>query len=106
MVNNTGVKTNFSSKRDAINGLAAAFGADVKNDRLTMAQKYDESTGTYYCHGKMYSKLIIEQSKQYMYSQAQKYAQMGAEYKDLSMAYDLSYEALCIITETAVTKKQ
>ena len=102
----SGVKNNFSSRADAIQSLAAAFGAAPETGSINIEQHYDKATGTYYCHGKMYSKLFIEETKAYLMRQKTKFGQMGPEHKGMAMAYDLSYEAVCALSEDDVTRLQ
>lgn len=98
-----GIQQNFSSRKDAINSLAEAFGAE-RSKNLGFEQKYDAATGTYYCHGKMYSRTLIEETKGYMYSESQKYSSRGAEWRDMALAYDLAYEAICRLTDADVNE--
>ena len=98
------IKQNFTSREETILKLASAYGNDPIGDRVNMVQKYDSSTGTYYSQGKVYSRVVIEEAKSYMHKQAQKYANMGAEYRDLSLAYDLAYEAITRLTADSLSK--
>ncbi len=90
-----GVKKNFDSKEDIINALAATAGASPENLKKFSESKWDEATGTYYCNGKMFSKMSIFRAKNYFADQSMKYAKMGtSEAKELARIYDLAYEAI------------
>ena len=91
----SGIKKNFDSKADVIQALAATAGASPDKLRKYAESKWDEATGTYYCNGKMFSKLSIFRSKNYFADQAAKYSAIGTQdAKELAQMYDLAYEAI------------
>ena len=90
-----GIKKNFDSKEDLIHALAATAGAQPDDLKKYAESKWDESTGTYYCNGKMFSKMSIFRAKNYFAEQAMKYSNIGtSDAKELAQIYDLAYEAI------------
>jgi hypothetical protein len=93
-----GIKKNFDSKEDLIHALAATAGAQPDDLKKYAESKWDESTGTYYCNGKMFSKMSIFRAKSYFADQTVKYNKIGtAEAKEMARCYDLAYEAICAL---------
>ena len=90
-----GIKKSFENREDIIQALAATEGATEENLRKFSESKWDSGTGTYYSHGKMFSKMSIFRAKNYFADQAAKYNKIGtAEAKEMAQMYDLAYEAI------------
>ncbi|MBQ9443650.1 MAG: hypothetical protein IJU43_05060 [Lachnospiraceae bacterium] len=89
------IKKNFDSRADIINALAASEGAPEGDLKKIMESKWDSGTGTYYSHGKMFSKMSIFRAKNYFADQAAKYNKIGtSEAKEMAQIFDLAYEAI------------
>lgn len=95
------VRKNFNSREDIIQALAATAGATENDLKKFSESKWDAGTGTYYSHGKMFSKLSIFRAKNYFADQAAKYNKMGSsEAKEMAQMFDLAYEAIDAIERT------
>lgn len=89
------VRKNFNSREDIIQALAVSHGANEQDLKKFSESKWDSGTGTYYSHGKMFSKMSIFRAKNYFADQAAKYNKMGtAEAKEMAQMFDLAYEAI------------
>lgn len=90
-----GIKKSFENRADLIHALAATEGATEENLRKFSESKWDSGTGTYYSHGKMFSKMSIFRAKNYFADQAAKYNKIGTpEAKEMAQMFDLAYEAI------------
>lgn len=90
-----GIKRSFDNRADIIQALAATEGATEENLKTFSESKWDAGTGTYYCHGKMFSKMSIFRAKNYFADQAAKYNKIGtSEAKEMAQMFDLAYEAI------------
>ncbi|MCR5236282.1 MAG: hypothetical protein K6E34_03655, partial [Lachnospiraceae bacterium] len=90
-----GIRRNFDTKADIIQALAATEGATEENLRKFSESKWDSGTGTYYSHGKMFSKMSIFRAKNYFADQAAKYNKIGtSEAIEMAQMFDLAYEAI------------
>ena len=95
------VRKNFSNREDIIQALAATEGATEEDLKKFSESKWDSGTGTYYSHGKMFSKMSIFRAKNYFADQAAKYNKMGtSEAKEMAQMFDLAYEAIDAIEHT------
>ncbi|MBO5552501.1 MAG: hypothetical protein J5966_11155 [Lachnospiraceae bacterium] len=95
------VRKNFNSREDIITALAATAGATEHDLKKFSESKWDSGTGTYYSHGKMFSKMSIFRAKNYFADQAAKYNKIGtAEAKEMAQMFDLAYEAIDAIERT------
>lgn len=105
------VRKNFDSREDIIQALAVTAGASERDLKNFSESKYDSGTGTYYCHGKMFSKMSMFRAKNYFADQAQKYNKIGSpEAREMAQMFDLAYEAIDFIersgTPTSTTDSQ
>ena len=83
------------NRADIIQALAATEGATEESLKTFSESKWDAGTGTYYCHGKMFSKMSIFRAKNYFADQAAKYNKIGTpEAKEMAQMFDLAYEAI------------
>ena len=90
-----GIKKSFENRADIIQALAATEGATEENLRKFSESKWDSGTGTYYSHGKMFSKMSIFRAKNYFADQAAKYNKIGtSEAIEMAQMFDLAYEAI------------
>ncbi len=95
------VRKNFNNREDIIQALAATEGATEEDLKKFSESKWDSGTGTYYSHGKMFSKMSIFRAKNYFADQAAKYNKMGtSEAKEMAQMFDLAYEAIDAIEHT------
>lgn len=99
------VKKNFDSRADIIQALAVTAGASEQDLKNFSESKFDSGTGTYYSHGKMFSKMSIFRAKNYFADQAQKYNKIGSpEAKEMAQMFDLAYEAIDSIERSGQEK--
>ncbi len=97
------VRKNFSNRADIIQALAATEGATEENLKKFSESKWDAGTGTYYSHGKMFSKMSIFRAKNYFADQAAKYNKIGtSEAIEMAQMFDLAYEAIDAIEHPSV----
>ncbi|MCR5773948.1 MAG: hypothetical protein K6G42_02565 [Lachnospiraceae bacterium] len=101
------IRKNFESREDIIQALAVSQGATEEDFKKFSESKWDASTGTYYSHGKMFSKLSIFKAKNYFADQAAKYNKVGsAEAKEMAQMFDLAYEAIDAIEHSATQDRK
>ena len=99
------VKKNFDSRADIIQALAVTAGASEQDLKNVSESKFESGTGTYYSHGKMFSKMSIFRAKNYFADQAQKYNKIGSpEAKEMAQMFDLAYEAIDSIERSGQEK--